>query len=59
MLAVYLSLFGAGFLPFAKTLIAGITTLLIAGSWLWIGRSEKKVVAPVANCECDAKRDCP
>ena len=30
MLGVYLSLFGAGFLPFAKPLVAGITTVMIS-----------------------------
>lgn len=36
MLGVYLSLFGASFLPFAKPLVALITTVLITGSWFWL-----------------------
>lgn len=41
MLGVYLSLFGASFLPFAKPLVALITTILIAGSWLWLRRKAR------------------
>lgn len=40
MLAVYLSLFGAGFLPLAKPLIAILTTAFVAGSWWWMSRSK-------------------
>jgi hypothetical protein len=40
MLAVYLSLFGAGFLPLAKPLIAVMTTAFVAASWWWMGRSK-------------------
>lgn len=42
MLAVYLSFFGAWFLPFAKPLIALITIAFIAGAWLWMRRREKQ-----------------
>jgi hypothetical protein len=38
MLGVYLSLFGASFLPFAKPLVALLITLLIAASWVWLRR---------------------
>jgi len=38
MLVVYLSLFGAGFLPFAKPAVAGLTTLMLIGSWVWLSR---------------------
>ena len=38
MLGVYLSLFGAAFLPFAKPLAAGLSTLLILGSYWWMRR---------------------
>lgn len=41
MLGVYLSLFGASFLPFAKPLVALITTILIAGSWFWLRRKTR------------------
>jgi len=38
MLAVYLSLFGAGFLPLAKPLIAVLTTVFVGASWWWMSR---------------------
>lgn len=38
MLVVYLNLFGAGFLPLAKPLVALITTLSIIGAWGWMKR---------------------
>ncbi len=41
MLGVYLSLFGAGFLSFAKPLVAIITTLSIVGSWWWMNRPKR------------------
>ncbi len=41
MLGVYMSLFGTGFLPFAKPLVAVITTLTIVGSWWWMNRSKR------------------
>lgn len=36
MLVVWLNLFGASFLPFAKPLIASITTITIFGMWGWM-----------------------
>ncbi len=36
MLGVYLSLFGARFLPLAKPLIAAVTTLMIAAAAVWM-----------------------
>lgn len=41
MLGVYLSLFGASFLPFARPLVALITTILITGSWLWLRKKTR------------------
>lgn len=39
MLAVYLSLFGAAFLPWAKPLVAGLTTVGLIAAWRFsIGR---------------------
>jgi hypothetical protein len=38
MLAVYLSLLGASFLPFARPLVAGITTITIVAGWFWLSR---------------------
>jgi len=40
MLVIYLSLFGAWFLPLAKPLVAVVTTLSIIGAWWWMKRSQ-------------------
>jgi hypothetical protein len=40
MLLVYLSLFGAGFLPLAKPLVAVVTMISIAGAWWWMTRRQ-------------------
>ena len=42
MLGVYLSLFGASFLPWAKPLVAGITTVVIAASYWWMRNHSRK-----------------
>lgn len=42
MLGVYVSLLGAGFLPFAKPFVAVLTTLSIAASFWWLNRSASK-----------------
>jgi hypothetical protein len=53
MLGVYLSLFGAAFLPFAKPLAAGICTLLISGSYLWLRRmSQRARDRRLETCSC-------
>lgn len=39
MLAIYLGLFGAKFLPFANSMVAGVTTLFVAGAWWWMHRN--------------------
>lgn len=41
MLGIYISLFGAGFLPFAKPLVAVITTISIVVSWWCMNRSKR------------------
>jgi len=46
MLAVYLSLFGASFLPIAKPLVALTTTLLIGFSWWWMTRLQHVPCSP-------------
>ena len=51
MLGVYLSFFGASFLPFAKPIIAIITTLMVAGSWWWMNRKIKE--SSKEDCGCD------
>lgn len=38
MLVVYLNLFGVSFLPFAKPMVAGFTTLSVIGMILWMNR---------------------
>ncbi len=38
MLIVYMNLFGTAFLPLAKPIMAGITTVTIILSWLWMRR---------------------
>jgi hypothetical protein len=53
MLVVWLNLFGAKFLPFTKPLMAAVTTLSVAGAWLWMSRSTSRPVqltaAPARN----------
>lgn len=53
MLGVYLSLFGASFLPWAKPLVAMITTILVVGSWVWLIRSEKRISCGGAEGRCN------
>lgn len=50
MLGVYLSLFGASFLPFAKPLVALLITLIIATSWIWLRRKNRSKLD--CNCQC-------
>jgi hypothetical protein len=55
MLAVYLSLFGAAFLPFAKPLVAGLTTVSLALGWRWMVRRDRsRGSAPCGDplCAC-------
>ncbi|MCL4500295.1 MAG: hypothetical protein M1438_00380 [Deltaproteobacteria bacterium] len=62
MLVVYLSLFGAGFLPLAKPLVAVATTLSIIGAWWWMTRHKSSSLnsaspRPSCNgdgCQCDS-----
>ncbi len=59
MLGVYLSLFGAAFLPFTKPLVAALTTLFIVASYFWMRRRIRALHATAqaegtgAACECD------
>jgi len=53
MLSVYLSLFGAAFLPFAKPFIAALTTVLIGASWYWMHRKTSAPSQAVAHCGCN------
>jgi hypothetical protein len=54
MLAVYLSLFGAGFLPLAKPLIAVLTTAFVVTSWWWMSRSSSEQLSNGSGeiCSC-------
>jgi hypothetical protein len=56
MLAVYLSLFGASFLPLVKPLIALLTTVtvLLAYYW-WIWRRNRNDATAVAMTDCAAQ----
>jgi hypothetical protein len=45
MLVIYLSLFGAWFLPLAKPLVAVATTLSIIGAWWWMQRRHRQVIS--------------
>ena len=44
MLVVWLNLAGAKFLPFAKPLLAAVTTVSLAGAWWWMARRAIKPV---------------
>jgi len=60
MLAVYLSLFGAAFLPFARPLVAGLTTLSLIAGWWWMTRRSSRLTnsgvecGPACGCETPA-----
>ncbi len=49
MLVVYLNLFGAAFLPFAKPLMAGLTLISIILAWWWMSRDGKASAAGAAT----------
>ena len=59
MLAVYLSLFGASFLPFARPLVAGVTTITIIVGWFWMNRwspvpaLDEAALNTEPGCHCD------
>ena len=56
MLAVYLSLFGAAFVPWAGPLIAGLTLLsVLVGSW-WMNRHTGR--DHPAGCRCEEACSC-
>ena len=50
MLAVYLGLFGASFLPFAKPLVAALTTASIIAGWVWMKRQERNAACADETC---------
>jgi hypothetical protein len=53
MLAVYVSLLGTAFLPFAKPLVAVLTTLSIFGTAWWLNRSAKKGACCNSGTACE------
>jgi len=57
MLAVYLSLFGAAFLPFAKPIIAAFTTLTIIAAWWWMRHAEGRRPGAGHCRECPSGND--
>lgn len=57
MLAVYLNLFGTAFLPLAKPLVAGLTTMSVFAAWWWMQhrrRATSSATSCDAACACDA-----
>lgn len=49
MLAVYLSLFGAAFLPFLKPLVAALTAATTLAAWWWLDRR----LSRATPCGCE------
>ena len=58
MLVVYLSLFGAWFLPLAKPLVAIITTLSIIGAWWWMKRRQSSADPASTSSSCNKRCLC-
>jgi hypothetical protein len=66
MLIVYMNLFGAAFLPLAKPLMAGITTvsIILAGIWMYRKSSAARKTfdqtgSVVLDCDCGAAHCSP
>lgn len=53
MLAVYLNLFGAAFLPLAKPLVAVLTVTLTAAAWWWMWRRAKTLSVAQSDPACE------
>ena len=57
MLAVYISLFGAAFVPLAKPVVAVLTGASLAAGWWWMNRQERSIATQalesVGNGHCD------
>lgn len=59
MLGVYLSLFGAAFLPLAKPLVALLTIVSLGAAWWWMKRRERfVVVAAPARLRTHVRSEC-
>lgn len=52
MLGVYLSLFGASFLPFTKPLIFVFTASSLGATWWWMNRRTTPTPATSDRCDC-------
>lgn len=57
MLVVWVNLFGAAFLPFAKPLIAAATTVTVGCFWLWMGRRRGRQGGRMAVASCETCRN--
>ena len=57
MLAVYLNLFGAAFIPMAKPIMAGVTFLSVMLAWWWMNRKsiggDKSAACCNSSCGCE------
>lgn len=54
MLSVYLSFLGTKFLPFAKPLVALLTTVMVGGAWYWSRVKRRLAIATTSeNCNCN------
>lgn len=55
MLAVYLNLFGAGFMPLAKPMVAALTTVSLLGARQWMIRRTQSTAtsSPPAAASCE------
>jgi hypothetical protein len=58
MLLIYLSLFGAWFLPLAKPLVAIITTFSIIGAWWWMKRRQSSTDPASTSSSCSERCLC-
>lgn len=52
MLGIYLSFFGAAFLPLVKPLVAGVTTAMVAFSYYWWIRRPSRNDAKLSKSAC-------
>jgi hypothetical protein len=52
MLAVYINLLGAWFLPLAKPLCTGLTALSLLVGWWWVNRALRTASKPCTDLTC-------
>lgn len=58
MLGVYLSFFGAAFLPLAGPFVAGLTTVLIGASYFWMNHRVRLAALGADGPSCRAGARC-